>query len=50
MVWKGVLESAPEVVNEHTGIPTLAALMEALNGLKRNRMKDTVESHYQPEE
>lgn len=40
---EGGTGAAPEVVIEHTGIPTLAALMEAVNGLKEIGMKDTVD-------
>ncbi|HOI40229.1 MAG TPA: glutamate synthase-related protein [Methanobacterium sp.] len=40
---EGGTGAAPEVVIEHTGIPTLAALMEAVHGLEEIGMKDTVD-------
>jgi methylamine---glutamate N-methyltransferase subunit C len=40
---EGGTGAAPAVVIEHTGIPTLAALMEAVHGLEEIGMKDTVD-------
>lgn len=40
---EGGTGAAPEVVIEHTGIPTLAALMEAVHGLEEIGMKDTID-------
>lgn len=40
---EGGTGAAPEVVIEHTGIPTLAALMEAVRGLEEIGLKDTVD-------
>jgi glutamate synthase domain-containing protein 2 len=40
---EGGTGAAPEVVIEHTGIPTLAALIQAVRGLNEIGMKDTVD-------
>lgn len=40
---EGGTGAAPEVVIEHTGIPTLAALMEAVHGLEEIGMKETID-------
>ncbi|WP_414468519.1 glutamate synthase-related protein [Methanobacterium sp. ACI-7] len=40
---EGGTGAAPEVVIEHTGVPTLASLVQAVNGLKEIGMKDEVD-------
>lgn len=40
---EGGTGAAPEVVIEHTGVPTLASLVQAVNGLKEIGLKDEVD-------
>jgi glutamate synthase domain-containing protein 2 len=40
---EGGTGAAPEVVIEHTGIPTLASLVQAVNGLEEIGMKDEID-------